>query len=163
MRESTDAELREALTAALAVSRWVDDVAADAPYRTLDALLVRATRAATPLSVEEIGEAMAHHPRIGERPVGEGVAQSMSRAEQASDDSDDAALADAIAAGNRAYEHRFDRVFLIRAASRSRAEILAELTRRLELDDETELAIVGEQLREIATLRLRRLFGTDAA
>ncbi|HEV7949033.1 MAG TPA: 2-oxo-4-hydroxy-4-carboxy-5-ureidoimidazoline decarboxylase, partial [Glaciihabitans sp.] len=57
-----------------------------------------------------------------------------------------------------AYEARFGRVFLIRAAGRSRAEILSELTRRLELDDETELAIVGEQLRDIALLRLTTQF-----
>jgi 2-oxo-4-hydroxy-4-carboxy-5-ureidoimidazoline decarboxylase len=45
-------------------------------------------------------------------------------------------------------------VFLIRARGRSRAEILAELTRRLGLDDATELAIVGSELRDIALLRL---------
>jgi len=50
-------------------------------------------------------------------------------------------------------------VFIIRAAGRSRAEILGELTRRLELDDTTELQIVGEQLRDIALIRLEKLFG----
>ena len=44
----------------------------------------------------------------------------------------------ALAEGNREYEKRFDRVFLIRAAGRSSAEILAELHRRLGNDDETE-------------------------
>ncbi len=53
-------------------------------------------------------------------------------------------------------------MFLIRAAGRSRAEIFAELTRRMELDDAAELAVVGEQLREIALLRLERMFA-DAA
>ncbi|MCY7325058.1 MAG: OHCU decarboxylase, partial [Microbacteriaceae bacterium] len=62
--------------------------------------------------------------------------------------------------GNRRYEHRFGRVFLIRAAGRSRAEILAELERRLLLDDQTELAIVGGQLLEIALLRLEQTFGS---
>ena len=45
--------------------------------------------------------------------------------------------------------------FLIRAAGRSRADILAELERRLRLGDDDELAVVGEQLREIALLRIR--------
>jgi len=73
-----------------------------------------------------------------------------------------AELAAAIAAGNAAYERRFGRVFLIRAAGRTRAEILGELRRRLELDDAAELAIVGEQLREIALLRLRSTFEAAA-
>ena len=46
----------------------------------------------------------------------------------------------AIAAGNAAYEQRFGRVFLIRAAGRSPEQILAELQRRLRNDDETEAA-----------------------
>ncbi len=68
-------------------------------------------------------------------------------------------FADELAAGNAAYEARFGRVFIIRAAGRTRAEILAELERRLQLDDATELLIVGEQLRDIALLRLEKLFG----
>ncbi len=161
MREITETELREVLFAALAVPRWVDEVAAGAPYAELADLLAQAARSATPLSQGEIDQALAHHPRIGERPVGEGRSQELSRAEQASADADDAALADAIAEGNRTYEHRFDRVFLIRAAGRTRAEILSELNRRISLDDETEFAIVGEQLREIAILRLDGLLRSD--
>lgn len=152
------AELRADLTAALSITRWVDDVAAAAPFTSLDELLAVASAAATPLSQAEIDEAMAHHPRIGEKPAGEGAAQSFSRSEQASVDADDAELAASLARGNADYEARFDRVFLIRAAGRSRAEILAELRRRIELDDATELAIVGEQLRDIALLRLEKTF-----
>jgi len=152
----------EQLRAALGVRRWVDEVEAAGPYADLSALLDAASAAATPLSPGEIDEAMAHHPRIGERPVGEGAAQAFSRREQASADADDAEVNVAIAAGNLAYEERFGRVFLIRAAGRTRAEILGELRRRLELDDATELAIVGEQLREIALLRLRSTFEAAA-
>lgn len=153
----------EQLGAALGVRRFVDEVAAGAPYADVEALLAAAAAAATPLTPDEIDQAMAHHPRIGERPQGEGAAQAFSRREQASADADDAEVNAAIAAGNAAYEERFGRVFLIRAAGRSRAEILAELRRRLELDDAAELAIVGEQLREIALLRLRQTFEEAAA
>lgn len=148
------AELREILEPCLAVPRWVDEVANAGPYDSADALLSRAREAATPLSASEIAEALADHPRIGERPTGEGASRDFSRAEQASTDSDDDGVNAAIARGNAAYEERFDRVFLIRAKGRSRAEMLAELTRRLELDDASELAIVGSELRDIALLRL---------
>ena len=156
MIETTDAALREGLTASLAVPRWVEDVASHAPFDDLEHLLAVAYTEATPLAPEEIAHAISHHPRIGERPTGEGTSQAFSRAEQGTSEE----LADEIAAGNRAYEERFGRVFIIRAAGRTRAEILAELTRRLALDDETELVIVGEQLRDIALLRLEKLFGT---
>lgn len=152
--------LREALTTSLAVPRWDDDVAAHAPFASLDALLA-AARAARPLDAAEIDEALAHHPRIGEQPTGTSTAAEFSRHEQSSADAGDADLALALAAGNAEYEHRFGRVFLIRAAGRTRAQILDELSRRLRLDDATERRIVGEQLVEIALLRLTATFGSD--
>jgi 2-oxo-4-hydroxy-4-carboxy-5-ureidoimidazoline decarboxylase len=158
MKNLTDHDLREALTASLGVRRWVDDVASRAPFESVEQLLLVAYAEATPLSRDEISEAIAHHPRIGEKPVGEGTAQNFSRAEQGTTTE----LAEELAAGNAAYEARFGRVFIIRAAGRSRAEILDELHRRLALDDAVELQIVGEQLRDIALLRLTALFGGDS-
>ncbi|TFC07074.1 2-oxo-4-hydroxy-4-carboxy-5-ureidoimidazoline decarboxylase [Cryobacterium adonitolivorans] len=147
-------DLRTALLACLAVPRWADEVTGQAPFASAAALIDAARAAATPLPRSEIDQAMAEHPRIGEKPRGTSQAAGFSRAEQASEDADDADLAAAIADGNRVYEERFDRVFLIRAAGRSRREILAELERRLTLDDATEAAIVGSELRDIALLRL---------
>ncbi len=154
MLQVTDAELRDRLTAALAVPRWVADVAARAPFDSLDELRLVAYTEATPLAAAEIEQAIAHHPRIGEKPVGAGTSQALSRAEQG----ETTELAEELAAGNAAYEARFGRVFIIRAAGRTRPEILDELHRRLELDAATELVIVGEQLRDIALLRLEKLF-----
>lgn len=154
----TEAELREGLSACLHVRRWVDDLVARAPYESLAELLETARAAATPLSAAEIDEALADHPRIGERAHGQGQAQRFSAAEQSSSASDDEDLARALAQGNAAYEQRFGRIFLIRAAGRSRSEILSELRRRLALDPETEHAVVGEELRDIALLRIPQLF-----
>ena len=155
MIDVTDAALREGLTAALAVPRWVEDVASRAPFATLDELLAVASAEASPLSPDEIDQAISHHPRIGEKPAGQGTSQELSRSEQGASTE----FAAEIAAGNAAYEERFGRVFIIRAAGRSRREILDELTWRLTLDDAIELQIVGEQLRDIALLRLEKLFG----
>ena len=155
MMDVTDSALREGLYAALAVRRWVEDVASRAPFENVAHLLAVAGAEATPLSRDEVDEAIAHHPRIGEKPVGAGVSQQMSRSEQGASTE----FADEIAAGNAAYEERFGRVFIIRAAGRSRAEILQELNRRLPLDDAIEIQIVGEQLRDIALLRLEKLYG----
>ena len=155
----SETALREGLAASLSVNRWIDEVASRHPFESVGQLLSVAAEAATPLSPAEIDEAIAHHPRIGERPVGDGAAQTFSRTEQAGLGDDDENLAAQIVAGNEAYEERFGRVFIIRAAGRTRAEILDELTRRLDLPNATELEIVGEQLRDIALLRLDATFG----
>ena len=56
--------------------------------------------------------------------------------------------------GNRAYEQRFGRVFLIRAAGRSSTEILDKLQTRLGNSPDTEDEVVADQLRQIALIRL---------
>ena len=80
----------------------------------------------------------------------------MSRSEQAGVDPGNQAVVTALAEGNRAYEEKFGRVFLIRAAGRSADEMLAALRERLGHTPEQEEPIVAEQLREIAVLRLEQ-------
>jgi 2-oxo-4-hydroxy-4-carboxy-5-ureidoimidazoline decarboxylase len=143
----------------LHVSRWATEVASRSPYPDWAALRQAAFDAATPLSPAEVDEAVAAHPRIGDKPTGDTQSARFSRAEQQSPDVEDQHLAKALAEGNATYEQRFGRVFLIRASGRTRAEIVAELDRRLLLDDDTELGIVGEELRDIALLRLETTYG----
>jgi 2-oxo-4-hydroxy-4-carboxy-5-ureidoimidazoline decarboxylase len=139
---------REVLLGALAVPRWADDVLAGQPYADRQALLDAADRAARELTDDELAQALSSHPRIGER----GGAQS--RQEQSGVDPSRGDTVARLAVGNAAYEERFDRVFLIRAAGRGAEEILAELDRRLHNDDETERAETVDNLRQIAMLRL---------
>ena len=96
--------------------RWVDTVVAGRPYADAEALRAVATNAAE-LDDEELDAALARHPRIGER-AGAGHDAAFSAREQAGVDPADADVARRLAEGNRAYEQRFDRVFLIRAAGR---------------------------------------------
>lgn len=135
------------------IDRWIDAVVDARPYRSL-AEAVEVARTAPQWTEAEIDGALAHHPRIGERAAGTGAEASLSRAEQAGVDPTDRAVADALLAGNRAYEEKFGRVFLIRAAGRSAPEILAALTTRLDNTADQEIAVVAQQLREIAVLRL---------
>ena len=81
----------------------------------------------------------------------------MSRSEQAGVDPADSALTEALARGNRDYEDKFGRVFLIRAAGRTAPEILRVLNERLTNTPAEEDTIVAQQLREIAVLRLEGL------
>ncbi len=139
------------------VTRWVDTVAAARPFASKEALLAFASEAANPFTSAEVESAMAHHPRIGERPTAGTTEASMSRSEQAGVDPADAAAAEALAKGNRDYEEKFGRVFLIRAAGRTAPEILQSLNERLTNTPAQEDTIVAQQLREIAVLRLEGL------
>lgn len=143
------------LATCLDVPRWVDTVLAGRPYADLDALLTVASVAAD-LDDAELEAALARHPRIGER-AGAGHDAAFSGREQSGVDRSDAEVVRRLADGNRAYEERFDRVFLIRAAGREAPEILAELERRLGNDDATERAETVDQLRQIALLRLAQV------
>jgi len=136
---------------ALDVGRWVDAVVDGRPYRSLAELTAAALVAAAPLTAAEIDGALAHHPRIGERAHGDSAEAAMARSEQSGVA---ASAAQALADGNRAYEARFDRVFLIRAAGRSADDILTALRERLGNTPDQELAVIDAQLREIAALRL---------
>lgn len=141
----------------LDVERWIDTIVANRPYASLEELVDHAKNAAAPLQNEEIDSALAHHPRIGERAQGGSTEATLSRDEQSGLNLEDSIMV-ALNAGNKNYEDRFDRVFLIRAAGRSSEQILAELDRRLENDEATEIREVGEQLQQIAALRLSALF-----
>ncbi|SER31073.1 2-oxo-4-hydroxy-4-carboxy-5-ureidoimidazoline decarboxylase [Arthrobacter sp. OV608] len=151
------ARAAETLKPCIDVQRWVDTVAAARPFSSRDALLAFAAEAANPFTSAEVESAMAHHPRIGERPTAATTEASMSRSEQAGVDPADAGVAQALAQGNRDYEEKFGRVFLIRAAGRTAPEILQALNERLANSAAEEDSIVAQQLREIAVLRLEGL------
>jgi 2-oxo-4-hydroxy-4-carboxy-5-ureidoimidazoline decarboxylase len=152
-----DDEADRLLHACCASSSWVRRVRAGRPYRTPERLLDAAERACRELSPADVDEALAAHPRIGERAQGAGTEATWSRQEQASVSDTDAATRERLREGNLAYEARFDRVFLVRAAGRTPAQMLAELERRLGNDPETEQSEVVEQLAQITRLRVERL------
>ena len=147
------------LLACCDVPRWAAAVRDARPYADTDAVLAVADRAARELTADDVERALAAHPRIGDRPDGDGTHAAWSREEQ-SGVSDDARTQQALAEGNRAYEDRFGRVFLICATELSAEQILAALRERLSHDEATERAVVAEELRKIALLRLRKVLAS---
>jgi len=148
-----DDDVRELLASCLAVQRWVDDVASGRPYGDNEDVAAQARQSARSLSDDELAAALARHPRIGQRLASGEAEAAQSAREQLGVGADEESLA-ALRKGNLAYEQRFNRVFLIRAAGRSADEILSELERRLSNDETTERAETVAQLLEIALLRL---------
>ena len=136
------------------IPSFVATLTAGRPYAALGDLLATARTASGAWTDDEVIAALADHPRIGERPTGAGAAAALSGREQAGVDPADDELRRRLADGNRRYEERFGRIYLVRAAGRSGTELLDLLERRLTNDPATELAVTREQLAEIALLRL---------
>jgi 2-oxo-4-hydroxy-4-carboxy-5-ureidoimidazoline decarboxylase len=147
----------QGLRACNAAPRFAAEVVAGRPYRDVDTLVGRAEEVCRGLPWEDVAMALAAHPRIGDRVAGSSAEAESSRREQSSMDDADAATREALLEGNRAYEERFDHVFLIRASGRSPGELLTELRRRLGNDAESERAEVIEQLAQITGIRVREL------
>lgn len=145
------------LLSCCASPRWANAVASGRPYPDIAAVTDAANDKLADLEWPEISLALAAHPRIGQRPSGADREAAWSRREQAGVDRSDAEMVEQLAEANRAYEERFDRVFLIFATGRSGAEMLAEARRRLGNDEDTERAVVRGELAKIVKLRLQRL------
>ena len=131
------------------------------PYDTLGEVEAAMVAASATISDEELEQALARHPRIGERADADRHDAAHSTREQSGVDRDDADLARRLEEGNRAYEDRFGRVFIVRAAGRSGADILEHLQQRLDNSDELERAATIDQLTQIAVLRMKEALGPD--
>ena len=153
----------QALRACNAAPRFAAEIVAGRPYRDVETLVGRAEEVARALPWADVAIALAAHPRIGDRVDGSSAEAESSRREQSSMGDADAATRDALLEGNRAYEERFDHVFLIRASGRSPEEMLAELRRRLDNDEDAERAEVTAQLAQITGLRVRAMVSDTTA
>ena len=142
---------------------WASGLAEQRPLADAQQLFVASDRVWAALPPLAWNEAFASHPRIGQQHARAATAQSLawSSAEQRAAMSEDDAVKLALAEGNRQYEERFGRVFIVCAAGKSAAEILAILNTRMSNTADAELLEAAEQQRLITQLRLRRWLGTD--
>jgi len=138
---------------------WAAEVAARRPIADEEALSLIADAVWIGLPESAWQEAFNSHPRIGQQKAkGEATAESLawSSTEQSAAMSSEDAVKQALAEGNRRYEEKFDRIFIVCASGRSAAEILTILEQRLKNDLRTELREAAEQQRQITQLRLHR-------
>ena len=144
--------------------RWAMGVGNARPFRTPEALFAISDEVWRGLPQKDWLEAFESHPRIGETHAARAGDRSLawSAGEQSAANPDEAIKA-LLADGNRAYEARFGRVFLVCATGKSAAEMLAILQNRLGNESETELREAVEQQRRITQLRLRKWLRLPAA
>jgi 2-oxo-4-hydroxy-4-carboxy-5-ureidoimidazoline decarboxylase len=151
-----DEQAADLLRPCCASRRWIDRMLAGRPYGTLSRLDTAARAAVLALDWPDVEEALAAHPRIGERASGPGREAAWSRSEQSGTAGAAEQTREALRAGNAAYEMRFGHVYLVRATGRTADELLADLTARLDNDPATEQHVVRRELAAIVALRLAR-------
>jgi len=138
---------------------WAHEMATRRPILGEAALLTSCDEVWKNLSEADWLEAFRCHPRIGDSHA-PSSAPSQSAAwsgeEQRNVGAAAANIRAALAAGNRAYEQKFSRIFIVCATGKSAPEILAILERRLRNDEAAELLEAAEQQRQIAHLRLKK-------
>jgi allantoicase len=128
--------------------RWATEMVAARPFSSWTDVEQTAARIWTTASREEILEAFAAHPKIGDHKGAEEQAQVRTATE--------AALQD-LSRLNREYQARFGYIYIVCATGKSAEEMLTLLRKRLENDPEEEIAIAAEEHRLITQLRLRKI------
>jgi 2-oxo-4-hydroxy-4-carboxy-5-ureidoimidazoline decarboxylase len=165
---------------------WAAQMTAGRPYSAAEDVIERSSAIVAALSAADLAEALAGHPRIGERPdspgdsasqkrgnqdgasqdaasqqgasqQGAAAAVNWSRQEQSGVEAGDTATTRALAAGNLEYEQRFGHIYLVCASGRTGQELLALLHGRLGNKPEDEWQVVRTELQKINALRLQRL------
>ena len=138
---------------------WAMEMAAQRPLAGEEALLSASDDVWNKLSEADWMEAFRSHPRIGESraPLAASVRSAgWSNEEQSRVSLADDEVKEALAEGNRAYERRFQRTFIVCATGKSAVEILGILQRRLRNDERTELFEAAGEQRQITQLRLKK-------
>jgi 2-oxo-4-hydroxy-4-carboxy-5-ureidoimidazoline decarboxylase len=137
---------------------WARRMASRRPIADEELLLTASDEVWRSLSEQDWMEAFQSHPRIGES-----AAQTVNRrsaAWSANEQRNVSREADTVKAelaqGNREYERRFGRIFIVCATGKTGAEILEILRDRLHNDRTTEMREAAEQQRQITRLRLKR-------
>jgi OHCU decarboxylase len=152
-------EAAEEIFACCGSKAWARDMAARRPFMDVADILAGSDEVWKSLPESDWMEAFRSHPRIGEGPSPAFIrarSTAWSLEEQGKVTAAGEDVKAALAEGNRAYEQRFKRTFIVCATGKSASEILGILRRRLENEETKELHEAAEQQRQIAHLRLKK-------
>ncbi|MGV9673512.1 2-oxo-4-hydroxy-4-carboxy-5-ureidoimidazoline decarboxylase [Gordonia sp. NPDC003504] len=133
-------------------SIWALRVAKARPFIDDEALLEYADLILAELTEADLDEALAGHPRIGDRPD-----NASSQREQSGVAGADPAVLDELKELNKAYDEKFGHVYLVFANGRPAAELLAILKERIRNDAATERRVMRMELAKINRARLQRM------
>jgi 2-oxo-4-hydroxy-4-carboxy-5-ureidoimidazoline decarboxylase len=142
---------------------WAQTLAAKRPFSSSQELFDASDAVWAELAEDDWREAFDSHPRIGQQHAHSATAQSLSwsSTEQSAAMSQDDAAKLALAEGNRQYEERFGRIFIVCASGKNSSEILDILQSRMQNSVAEEMLEAAEQQRQITQLRLRKWLGVN--
>jgi len=143
---------REALLACCSSGSWAERMAGGRPYSSPQDAIRQSSVIVASLTMADLAEALAGHPRIGERPD-----TDQSQREQALVSTADAQTARELAASNLEYEARFGHIYLVCASGKTAKQLLGLLRSRLRNDTRAEWRVVRSELQKINAIRLRQL------
>lgn len=143
---------------------WANGMVARRPLLDEARLLAASDEIWDDLAESDQVQAFRSHPRIAEsricnaRELNVGLPRSAAWSEQEQQQVAEAsdAMKTALVEGNREYEQKFKRIFIVCATGKSAAELLNNLQRRMQNDDDTEFQEAAEQQRQITEIRLRK-------
>ena len=138
---------------------WADGMVGRRPLPDEAALLGASDETWRSLAESDWREAFRSHPRIGESQAPKAAFErsvAWSAQEQRNVASADDSIKMALAEGNREYERRFSRIFIVCATGKSPAEILKILQRRMKNEEHTELQEASDEQRQITQIRLKK-------
>ena len=136
---------------------WAQKMAQHRPIADEVSLLAASDKIWNGLTETQWEEAFRSHPRIGvaKAPAGASAESAAWSAQEQYKITDANELSKiALAEGNRQYESRFGRTFIVCATGKSPEEILQILKSRLNNDEAIELREAAEQQRQITRIRL---------
>lgn len=151
---------REQLRMCCTAERWAALVCQDRPYANTDQLLKRSQQHWLTMEEADYLQAFGGHPKIGDvRSLKKKYAASSTLAahEQAGMNTASDTVIQALADGNRAYEQKFDFIFIVCASGKTAAQMLELLQKRLGNGREDELKIAVAEQAKITRLRLLQL------
>jgi 2-oxo-4-hydroxy-4-carboxy-5-ureidoimidazoline decarboxylase len=161
-----EAALTQALERCAGAHRWVDAMAARRPFGSREELHRAASELWRSMGRDDLLEAFAHHPRIGD--VDSLRAKFAATASWASSEQAGAAAASEqtlqdLKDRNRDYEARFGYIFIVCATGKSAGEMLALLNARLRNGPDEELRVAAGEQEKILHLRLDKLLDEGAS
>ncbi|MFW0788950.1 2-oxo-4-hydroxy-4-carboxy-5-ureidoimidazoline decarboxylase [Gordonia sp. CPCC 205333] len=130
---------------------WAVRVAAGRPFRDAQALYNRADLILAELTDADLDEALAGHPRIGER----SDSAASTREQAGVSGADEQTLAE-LKKYNVEYEDRFGHVYLVFANGRPADELLQILRERMDNPPDVERRVMRMELAKINRARLER-------
>jgi len=153
-------QLKDLLFTCCGSTRWVKQMIATKPFRSLNDVLLKAESSWHSTTEKDWLEAFSRHPKIGDLESLEKKfisTKAFAGSEQASVNSASKKILKQLSEGNVLYENKFGFIFIVCATGKSAAELVELLNERINNERDKELRTAAAEQFSITKLRLQKL------